>query len=157
MISYENRLSSHAQHWGALWGSRPAHWATSEAQQTPVYEAALARAPVGPGDRVLDVGCGTGTFLRLCADRGATTSGIDAAEGLLALARARVPEADLRHGDMLALPFADNSFDLVTGFTSFSSPRTWSRRSRRLRASRGRARRSSSRSSGGPSAATWRR
>jgi len=98
-------LSPGAQHWGAQWGSRPADWAASEEQQTPVYEAALDQAPIRPGDRVLDVGCGTGVFLRMCADRGATTSGIDAAQNLLTLARQRVPAADLRHGDMQALPF----------------------------------------------------
>jgi ubiquinone/menaquinone biosynthesis C-methylase UbiE len=46
-------------------------------------------------------------------------SGLDAAEGLLALARERVPEADLRLGDLQTLPYDDDSFDLVTGFTSF--------------------------------------
>ena len=46
-------------------------------------------------------------------------TGIDAAEGLLALARARVRGRDLRLGDMQALPFDDDSFDVVTGFTSF--------------------------------------
>ena len=68
---------------------------------------------------MLDVGCGTGVFLRMCADRGAAVSGLDAADGLLALARSRVPEADLRVGDLQALPYPDDSFDLVTGFTSF--------------------------------------
>jgi ubiquinone/menaquinone biosynthesis C-methylase UbiE len=71
------------------------------------------------GDRVLDVGCGTGVFLRLCADRGAAVAGIDASEELLAVARERVPEADLRAGDLQTLPFADDAFDLVTGFGSF--------------------------------------
>jgi SAM-dependent methyltransferase len=113
------QLSPHARHWGEMWGSRPAHWAVNEEQQTPVYEAALARAPVGPGEHVLDVGCGTGVFLRMCADRGATASGIDASESLLELAHRRVPEADIRLGDMQALPYPDASFDLVTGFTSF--------------------------------------
>ncbi|HEX5619888.1 MAG TPA: class I SAM-dependent methyltransferase [Solirubrobacteraceae bacterium] len=112
-------LSSHARHWGVLWGSRPADWAATEEQQTPVYEAALARAPVDLGDHVLDVGCGSGVFLRMCVDRGATASGIDAAAGLLDVARERVPEAALRHGDMQALPYPDDTFDLVTGFTSF--------------------------------------
>jgi SAM-dependent methyltransferase len=65
------------------------------------------------------VGCGTGVFLRLCADRGANVSGLDASEGLLEVARERVPEADLRFGDLQALPYADETFDLVTGFTSF--------------------------------------
>jgi ubiquinone/menaquinone biosynthesis C-methylase UbiE len=113
------QLSPHARHWGALWGSRPIEWAATEEQQTPVYEQALARASIGPGDHVLDVGCGTGVFLRMCADRGATTSGIDAAEALLEIAQRRVPEADIRHGDMQALPYPDGTFDLVTGFTSF--------------------------------------
>ena len=68
---------------------------------------------------MLDVGCGTGVFLRLCADRGADVSGLDASEGLLEVARERVPEADLRLGDLQTLPYADDAFDLVTGFTSF--------------------------------------
>jgi SAM-dependent methyltransferase len=113
------QLSPRARHWGALWGSRPAHWAAAEEQQTPVYEEALARAPVGPGDHVLDVGCGTGVFLSMCVDRGAKASGIDAADNLLTLARRRVPEADIRLADMQALPYPDDTFDLVTGFTSF--------------------------------------
>src|SRR5687767_12155006 len=112
-------MSTTAQKWGALWGSRPAAWAVSEEQQTPVYEAALARVGLRAGDRVLDAGCGTGAFLRLCADRGADVAGIDAAAGLLDLARERVPEAELVHGDIQALPYADDTFDLVTGFTSF--------------------------------------
>jgi ubiquinone/menaquinone biosynthesis C-methylase UbiE len=112
-------LSEHARRWGALWGDRPDAWAVSEEQQTPVYEDALRHAGLVPGDRVLDLGCGTGVFLRMCADRGADVTGLDAAEGLLAIARERVPEADLRLGDLQALPYPDDSFDLVTGFTSF--------------------------------------
>jgi SAM-dependent methyltransferase len=108
-----------AARWGPLWGARPLDWALSEEQHGPGYEAALERvAPIG-GRRVLDVGCGTGVFLRLAADRGAEPYGIDASETLLALARDRVPEADLRVGEMESLPYADDSFDLVTGFTSF--------------------------------------
>ena len=92
---------------------------SGEEQHTPLYEAALEGVGLDRGDRLLDLGCGTGVFLRMCADRGVVVSGLDAAEGLLALARARVPEADLRLGDLQALPYADDSFDVVTGFTSF--------------------------------------
>jgi SAM-dependent methyltransferase len=112
-------MSASARDWGALWGDRPSAWAVTEEQQTPVYEAALSHVALEPGDRVLDVGCGTGVFLRMCADRGVDVAGIDAAEGLLEIAHARVPHADLRHGDMQALPFPDDAFELVTGFTSF--------------------------------------
>jgi SAM-dependent methyltransferase len=112
-------MSPSARLWGSLWGDRPRDWAGNEEQQMPVYEAALERTGLRPRDRVLDVGCGTGVFLRLCADRGAEVTGLDASENLLAVARGRVPEAELIHGDLQSLPFADDAFDLVSGFTSF--------------------------------------
>jgi SAM-dependent methyltransferase len=67
---------------------------------------------------VLDVGCGAGTFLRLVADRG-VPHGIDASGTLIAFARTRLPDADLRVGEMEHLPWNDDTFDLVTGFNSF--------------------------------------
>jgi ubiquinone/menaquinone biosynthesis C-methylase UbiE len=105
--------------WGPLWGHRADDWAANEDQQAPAYEEAIRRTGIGPGDRVLDVGCGSGAFLRLAADHGAEPSGLDASEGLLAIARRRLPDADLRSGDMQFLPYEDSSFDLVTGFNSF--------------------------------------
>lgn len=108
-----------AEKWGPLWGARPRDWAENEDLQVPTYEAALARVAVSRGQRVLDIGCGTGVFLRLAADRGARPFGLDASEALLAIARERVPEADLRAGEMARLPYDDDSFDLVTGFNSF--------------------------------------
>jgi SAM-dependent methyltransferase len=111
--------SGSAGRWGPLWGSRAADWARSEEQQVPTYEAALERVALEPGQSVLDIGCGAGVFLRLVADRGARAFGLDASEALIAAARERVPEADLRVGDMESLPYDDNSSDLVTGFNSF--------------------------------------
>jgi SAM-dependent methyltransferase len=108
-----------AQRWGPLWGARPADWAFLEDQQTPTYEAALERVDLRPGQAVLDVGCGVGAFLRLVAERGARAFGLDASETLIEYARERLPEADLRVGEMEALPYEDDSFDLVTGFNAF--------------------------------------
>jgi ubiquinone/menaquinone biosynthesis C-methylase UbiE len=105
--------------WGPLWGARAADWALSEDQQTPTYEAALSRLELKPGQSVLDIGCGVGAFLRLAAERGARPFGLDASQALLELARLRLPDGDLRVGDMEALPYEDDSFDLVTGFNSF--------------------------------------
>ena len=112
-------LTGSAPRWGPLWGARPADWALSEDQQTPTYEEALRHVALEPGQLVLDIGCGVGAFLRLVADRGARPFGLDASEALIALARARVPDADLRLGDMEALPYEDDTFDLVTGFNAF--------------------------------------
>jgi SAM-dependent methyltransferase len=112
-------LGGSAERWGPLWGARAADWALSEDQQTPTYEAALSRVELKHGQSVLDIGCGAGAFLRLVAERGARPSGLDASPALLELARRRLPDGDLRVGDMEALPYQDNTFDLVTGFNSF--------------------------------------
>lgn len=55
----------------------------------------------------------------LSASLGATVAGLDASEALLEIARERTPGGDFRRGDLEALPFEDDSFDLVTGFNSF--------------------------------------
>jgi SAM-dependent methyltransferase len=108
-----------AGRWGPLWGARPADWALTEDQQIPTYEEALRRVGLEPGQRVLDIGCGAGACLRLVAERGGEPHGIDASEALIELARKRLPNADLRLGEMEDLPWEDDSFDLVTGFNSF--------------------------------------
>jgi len=118
-LTGRTELTGSAARWGPLWGARPDDWAYSEEQQVPTYEAALERVPVEAGQRVLDVGCGAGVFLGLVAARGAKAFGIDASEALIAAARARVPTAELRVGDMESLPYEDDSFDMVTGFNSF--------------------------------------
>ena len=87
-----------ASRWGPLWGARPADWAISEDKQLPTYEEALARTGLEPGSRVLDIGCGAGAFLRLVAERGGAPHGLDASESLIAFARMRLPNADLRVG-----------------------------------------------------------
>lgn len=108
-----------ASRWGPLWGARPDDWATSEDQQLPTYEEALRHVGLEPSQRVLDVGCGVGAFLRLVAERGGEPFGIDASEALIEFARRRLPDADLCVGEMQDLPYDDNTFDLVTGFNSF--------------------------------------
>lgn len=55
----------------------------------------------------------------MAVKRGARVSGIDAAESLLAIARERVSDGDFRTGEMESLPYADQTFDVVTGFNSF--------------------------------------
>jgi SAM-dependent methyltransferase len=112
-------VNGSASRWGPLWGARPADWALSEDKQVPTYEAALERVGLEPGQRVLDIGCGVGAFLRLVAERGGEPHGIDASESLIAFAQNRLPDADLHVGEMENLPWEDDTFDLVTGFNSF--------------------------------------
>jgi SAM-dependent methyltransferase len=112
-------VTGSASRWGPLWGARPADWALSEDQQLPTYEAALGRLGPLAGARVLDVGCGVGGFLRAVDERGGDPHGIDASETLVAVARDRLPHADVRVGEMEQLPWDDDSFDVVTGFNAF--------------------------------------
>jgi hypothetical protein len=55
----------------------------------------------------------------MAADRGASVAGIDAAGELVEIAAERTPGGDFRMGDLEALPWPENSFDAVTGFSSF--------------------------------------
>lgn len=109
-----------AQVQGALWGARAREWADlQERAFGPMYEAAFDAADVHPGTNMLDVGCGAGLALSLARARGADVSGIDAAPELVEIARSRCVGCDIRVGELEELPFADESFDVVTGFNSF--------------------------------------
>jgi ubiquinone/menaquinone biosynthesis C-methylase UbiE len=81
---------------------------------------------VTPGERVLDVGCGSGAVTRVLARRvapGGAAVGVDASPALLAVARELAAEAglsaliELREGDCRALPFPDASFDATVAAT----------------------------------------
>src|SRR5205085_7602888 len=73
-----------------------------------------ARAVVRPGDRVLDAACGTGDLAIADKNAGADrVTGLDFSEKMLARAR-RKAQLDWVHGDMLALPFANGTFDAAT-------------------------------------------
>lgn len=106
-----------------LWGERARDWAEVmegwNGWGIPLYRQVLERLNVGAGTDLLDVGCGAGRFCRIAADRGARVSGIDATAPLVEITRERTRNGDFRVGDMEALPWPDNSFDVVTGFNSF--------------------------------------
>jgi SAM-dependent methyltransferase len=102
-----------------LWGQRPEDWATlAEPQNLGLITAALDGAAVGAATKLLDVGCGSGLALEHAAARGARLAGIDLAPALLAIARRRVPDADLREGGLDTLPFGDAAFDAVTAINA---------------------------------------
>jgi SAM-dependent methyltransferase len=106
---------------GIAWSARAQDWAEfMEPHFRPVYEALATGVPVGPGMQVLDVGCGAGLGLSVYSAHGAECAGVDAGQGLLDIAQARVPEADLRHGSMVDLPWPDATFDAVVGVNAFA-------------------------------------
>ena len=88
----------------------------------------VARLDIKPGMKVLDVACGSGNLALVAAAKGADVTGLDIAENLIATAKKRAEEAGLDikfdHGDAEAMPYEDNSFDLVmTMFGAMFAPR----------------------------------
>ena len=70
---------------------------------------------VQPGDRVLDVCCGTGDLAIAARRRGAAeVVGLDFSEEMLQRARGKAPEIKWVQGDALDLPFGDGEFDAAT-------------------------------------------
>jgi SAM-dependent methyltransferase len=99
------------------WGHAASEFASlSEPSNCREYVAVHHHLGVSSGDRLLDVACGSGLAVELARLRGATCAGIDASRRLIEVARDRSPDADFRVGDMNALPWADESFDVVTSF-----------------------------------------
>jgi ubiquinone/menaquinone biosynthesis C-methylase UbiE len=70
---------------------------------------------IQPGDKVLEIGCGTGHFSAYFEELGAQVTGLDTSPDLLHLAKDRYGsiKVDFTAGNALKLPFADHSFDLV--------------------------------------------
>jgi SAM-dependent methyltransferase len=75
----------------------------------------ISLAGLKRGDRVLDVGCGTGQLTAALAESvgGENVAALDPAAAVVEVCRARVPAADVRVGSADALPFADAEFDAV--------------------------------------------
>jgi SAM-dependent methyltransferase len=99
------------------WGRKAVDFATlSEPGNWREYVTVHHRLGVDAGARLLDVACGSGLAIELARIRGASCSGIDASARLVAVARDRNPDCDIRVGDMHALPWDPASFDVVTSF-----------------------------------------
>jgi SAM-dependent methyltransferase len=99
------------------WGRKAVDFAAlSEPSNCREYVTMHHRLGVDAGDRLLDVACGSGLAIELARLRGAFCSGLDASARLVAVARDRSPDCDIRIGDMNALPWEAASFDVVTSF-----------------------------------------
>jgi SAM-dependent methyltransferase len=92
-------------------------WADAPADPEPwAWERrrALLLAETQPGERVLDLGCGAGRFVKALQDAGAEPVGVEIAEAALERARAVAPGADLRLlDDEGTIPLGHHEVDLV--------------------------------------------
>ena len=106
----ERYFASHAANWDEL---RSLHIAESE------VEAAVARALADrPTGRLVDIGTGTGRMIELFGPQARSALGVDRSPEMLRLARVKLAQAglstaELRQGDMYALPLGSNCADTV--------------------------------------------
>lgn len=96
------------------WSERAATYDITTSRVTNYGIAPLLDAAgIGPGQKVLDVCCGTGLVTIRALERGADLVGIDISEAMVAAAAAKRLKATFRAADAEALPFSDAVFDRV--------------------------------------------
>jgi len=90
---------------------------TTAGQLLPAAGVIVGSAALRPGERVIDLGCGTGNVALIAAEAGARVTGVDPAARLLDVARARAAaehrDVTFESGDGAAIPAADASVDAV--------------------------------------------
>jgi SAM-dependent methyltransferase len=110
-MPFEELKQRHA----VVWSSGPYQGITETIPD--IHRVVLERLDPQPGQRLLDVACGTGAVAELAAATGADVVGVDIAPALIEQARDRAAqrglEIDYRVGDAEALELEDASFDLV--------------------------------------------
>lgn len=104
------------QRQSAMWGSGPYQRVTETL--TDIHELVLERLDAQPGERLLDLACGTGAVAEGACASGASVTGVDLAPALIETAKERAAaqglEIDYRVGDVERLDFPDASFDVVS-------------------------------------------
>lgn len=89
---------------------------------SPLHRDLIARINPRAGERILDVGCGTGALARRLAQRGAVVCGLDLSPEMLGVAKERAggrEDLTFVEGTCEELPFGDASFDRVFSVISF--------------------------------------
>jgi SAM-dependent methyltransferase len=92
-----------------------AYAATMAPALAPVAAEVVRRAALEPGETVLDVGTGTGTGARLAIGERRRVIGLDAAPGMLEIARREATDVELIEADFTEIPLPASSIDAVIG------------------------------------------
>ena len=99
------------------WGAGHYELAAEQVQLLPAARAVVETAAIQPGERVLDLGCGTGNAALLAARHSNQVTGIDPASRLLDVARARAASEQKKvtflPGEATSLPLDDASTDVI--------------------------------------------
>jgi len=115
MESRDYAVLAHHQASATIWGRSGKHYDDVSYAISDALAHAAQRLNARPGERIVDVGTGTGWSARNVARTGATVTGVDISEELLAAARELsghvTPPIEYRLGDAERLPFDDGAFE----------------------------------------------
>ena len=110
-------VQTHNERTAAVWSAGGEGYDAISRGIADAIEHCVQRLDPRPGERILDLATGTGWTSRVVARRGADVVGVDIADGLLEVARAKAEAASLpieyEVGDAESLPFEDGEFDAV--------------------------------------------
>jgi len=116
-VTINTGIQTHNERPAAVWSTGGEGYDAISRGIADAIEHGVLRLDPKPGERILDLATGTGWTSRVVGRRGADVVGVDIAEGLLEVARARAAAArlpiDYRLGDAESLPFEDGAFDAV--------------------------------------------
>lgn len=117
-------MQTQAEYWSGEGGARwVAHQAKLDRTLAPITEHWLGWVAPRPGERALDVGCGTGTTALMLANAGCVVTGVDVSAAMLGLAQQRAPKLVFVEADAQTASLPE--VDLVTsrfGVMFFSDP-----------------------------------
>lgn len=113
----KDMVNPHNESAASLWSSGGRGYDNVSYAISDALAHAAQRLWARPGERILDIGTGTGWTARNVARSGATVVGVDIADELLSAARSLsshiVPAIEFQHADAESLPFSDSAFDGV--------------------------------------------
>jgi ubiquinone/menaquinone biosynthesis C-methylase UbiE len=77
----------------------------------PFIDSVLQK--ISQNARILDIGCGPGTYTEYIHKKGFSVEGIDISDEMITIARSKIPDASFKKMDMRKLDYSDHSFDLL--------------------------------------------
>lgn len=78
------------------------------------YFRLLKKLGLHSGQKILDVACGSGEWLKVCELNGLSVSGVDLSEKAIDICKANMPDGEFNSQSAESLPYADSSFDVIT-------------------------------------------
>lgn len=114
----EQRVQSHYDDIADVYDQRYDHRERGRQYYDHISQGVLDQ--IGTGGELLDIGCGTGLFIRRFLKHGGKVTGIDISSGMIKRATTIFPSEQFLVGNAEFLPFSENSFDSISSLLAFS-------------------------------------